>query len=73
MAGPGLKQVIERHRAELLAIPGVNGVAAGRTQDGRSAVLVYGNTKERPAQLPAELEGYPVEFHRTGDFRARGG
>ena len=71
MDGPGLKQVIERHRARLLAIPGVNGVAAGRSGAGRHCVIVYGDLKERPAELPLELEGYPVELRRTGEFRAR--
>ena len=71
MSGPGLKQVIERHKAKLLALSGVNGVAAGMAQAGGPCVVVYGTSKEAPSGLPGELDGYPVEYRRTGEFRAR--
>ncbi len=72
MPEPGLRQVIERHRAALLAIPGVIGVAGGRSADGEPCIVVYGTPENPPAGLPAALEGYPVEFRRSGEFRTGG-
>ncbi len=72
MPEPGLKQVIERRRAALLALPGVIGVAGGRSAAGGPCIVVYGTTKDPPAGLPGALEGYPVEFRRSGEFRVGG-
>jgi hypothetical protein len=76
MPEPALKQVIERHRMKLLAIPGVTGIAGGRTTAGEAGaggpcIVVYGTLSDPPAGLPDALEGYPVEFRRTGAFRAK--
>lgn len=62
--------VLERHRNELMAIPGVTGVAEGRC-DGRPCIKVYvtEKTPEIAGKIPAEIEGFPVSVEETGEFR----
>jgi hypothetical protein len=71
MPASSLREVIERHRESLLAFAGVAGVAAGRDAAGGPCVVVFGAREQPPPGLPASLEGYPVEYRRTGQFRAR--
>lgn len=66
-----IAQVLARHRAELLALPGVNGVGEG-AEAGRPVVLVL-VVRDRPglrAKLPRTLEGYPVRVREVGGVRA---
>jgi hypothetical protein len=69
-----LKQVLERHRGRLLQIEGVIGIAVGMSDDDptRRCIVVYANRDEPPADLPAQLEGHPVEMHTVPGFEARG-
>lgn len=63
---------IERHSAELLAIPGVVGVSEG-VREGRPVlqILVVRRTPELVARLPQSLEGHPVVIVETGVIRSQ--
>jgi hypothetical protein len=62
--------VQDRHTPELIKIPGVLGTATALGADGRPVVRIFA---ERPgiAELPARLEGLPVEVMVTGLVMAR--
>jgi hypothetical protein len=65
-------QVLERHADRLMALPGVVGTAEG-SSGGRPCILVL---VERLApslrrEIPAELDGVPLEIRETGPIRAR--
>jgi hypothetical protein len=63
---------IARHSAELLAVPGVVGLAAGE-RGGHPVlqILVTRRTPELVARLPTTLDGYPVVVVESGEIRAR--
>ncbi len=69
MNGNKLSAVLERHKNELMAIPGVTGVAEGRCS-GRPCIKVYvaGKTPET-GKIPSEVEGFPVRVEETGGFK----
>lgn len=52
-------EAVERHRAEMTRLPNILGLSAGRTDDGRPAVLVHYERDYQPA-LPATIDGLPV-------------
>ena len=56
-----------------MAINGVEGVAIGRDRIGNDALVVYLRDSSVSAQLPSEVEGYPVETVITGSIDAYGG
>ena len=74
MDEPTLKQVLERHRGRLLQLEGVVGIAVGVSGDdpARHCIVVYAQLNEPPAELPTELDGYPVELHKVAGFETRG-
>jgi hypothetical protein len=67
-----VKRVMEAHTAELMAIPGVVGVAIGALPDGKPSiqVLVEKNTREIRNRIPREIEGYRVVIEETGKIKA---
>jgi hypothetical protein len=67
-----LTEVLAAHTPELMKLPGVVGTAEARTKDGRPciSVMVARLTPELRAQLPRELEGWPVRIDETGEIRA---
>jgi hypothetical protein len=69
MTDRNILSVLERHTKELMAIPGVTGVAEGRCQ-GRPCIKVYVTEKAQSGgKIPAEIEGFPVSVEKTGEFR----
>jgi hypothetical protein len=74
MDEPTLKQVLERHRGRLLQLEGVVGIAVGLSGDdpARHCIVVYAQQNEPPADLPTELDGYPVELHKVAGFETQG-
>jgi hypothetical protein len=66
-----IEAVLGRHAGALLAVPGVVGVAQGRS-DGRPCLVVYvvAKTAELTQKIPAVLEGYPVVIEVTGEIQA---
>ncbi len=67
-----IKQVMKAHVEELMANPGVVGVAIGALDDGRPCirVLVVEDNSEIRSKIPTELEGYRVVIDETGEIRA---
>jgi hypothetical protein len=66
-----ITQVMDAHVDELMAIPGVVGVAIGALKDGQPCilVLVVRKTAENRRLIPAEIEGYPVKIEVSGEIR----
>ena len=62
----GIVAVKQRNEARLLAVDGVEGVAVGRDQIGRDAVLVFVRDGSVVSRLPREIEGFPVVVEVTG-------
>jgi len=66
-----LDQLIERHRAQLVAIPTVVGVGSGRTASGPVAVIIWATEGRAAEPLPDRIDRYPVELVVVpGGFRA---
>jgi len=63
-----IKSVMEAHVDDLMAIPGVVGVAIGELKDGTPCiqVLVAEKTRELRRRIPKTLEGHPVDIVVTG-------
>jgi hypothetical protein len=62
--------ILERHRAQLHALPGVLGVALGQTVTGDDAIVVFLSDASAAANVPSEIEGTPVETVVTGPIDA---
>jgi hypothetical protein len=62
--------VLDRHKNELMAIPGVVGGAEGRC-NGNSCIKVYvtEKTSETARKIPSRIEGIPVSVEETGEFK----
>lgn len=69
--GEGIQKAMEAHVKELMAIPGVVGVAIGELEDGRPCilVLVVKKTPENLRLIPAKIEAYPVKIEESGEIR----
>ena len=63
-----VKAVMEAHVDDLMAIPGVVGVAIGELKDGTPCiqVLVVERTRELRRKIPKNLEGHPVDIVVSG-------
>ena len=66
-----VKEVMDAHAAELMAIPGVVGVYTGVLDDGTPCikVMVKKRTPELQQKIPQNLEGVPVVIEETGEIR----
>ena len=67
-----IKDVKEAWEKQLMAMPGVMAVGIGLRKDRREkCIRVYVNRKAsaQAAQIPKEIEGYPVEVEIRGTFR----
>ena len=67
-----INSVLERHADELMATPGVVGVATGLLDDWKTPclqILVTERTPELESTLPRNLEGHPVMIVETGVIR----
>lgn len=65
-----INAVMEAHVEELLALPGVTGVAVGETDEGTPCILILilEESDSIKARLPAEIEGHPVRTLVTGEI-----
>ena len=61
--------IIATQSGALMELPGVHGVAEGRTPDGKPCILLLVDDPAAPG-LPRSIEGFPVVLHRTGPIRA---
>ncbi|MDH3455645.1 MAG: hypothetical protein OER90_02280 [Gemmatimonadota bacterium] len=66
-----IKTVMEAHVDDLMALPGVAGVAIGALDDGTPCikVMVVTQTDELSRRIPDRLEGHPVVIVESGAFR----
>jgi hypothetical protein len=66
-----LREVKRRHSARLLSQPGVCGVAIERDEKGRDVLTVHLDTDDPlvRAQVPDQLEGYPVKVVKDGPYQ----
>ena len=66
-----INAVMTDHTAELMAIPGVTGVAIGQTEDKTPCilVLVVEKSDELVRKIPKTLEGHPVRLLVSGVIR----
>ena len=63
--------MLKRHTPQLLALSGVVGVAEGE-RDGTPCITVFvrEQTSTLLAQIPFELEGWPVVVRESGEIWA---
>lgn len=66
-----LKAVKRKHSADLLRRRGVAGVDIAIDDAGHATLAVHLDTRDPKVRdaLPAELDGYPVEYVYTGPIR----
>ncbi len=63
--------VLREHTDGLMALPGVVGTAQGECAGQPCIrVLVVQQTDELSAQIPSDIEGYPVAIDVTGEIKA---
>ena len=63
--------VLQDHSSELMALPGVVGVAVSELDDHTPCiwVMVKEQTSELEKRIPKSLEGHPVIIHLSGEIR----
>ncbi len=66
-----INTVMEAHVNDLMAIPGVTGVAIGEMEDKTPCilVLVVEETDEINRRIPKTLEGHPVRIFESGEIK----
>jgi hypothetical protein len=67
-----IEDTLEQHQERLMSIPGVVGVGIGE-RAGRPVMLVMTDrpvAELRESDLPATLEGFPVEVEVVGEIHA---
>lgn len=66
-----IREVKHRHSARLLSQPGVSGVGIEKDDAGEYVLAVHldSDNPEGGKELPAEIEGVPVKYVRSGPFR----
>jgi hypothetical protein len=70
MGSKSIKEVKDLWEKRLMAIPGVMGIGISLTKDRQEkCIKVYVERKSSAAQIPNQIEGYPVEVERRGTFR----
>ena len=71
MTNVNIKEVLKRHTDKLMAVPGVVGIAEGRTK-GKQCIRIFviDSSSESLKLLPDNLEGYSVIIEESGEFRA---
>ena len=66
-----IEEVLSEYTDELMAIPGVVGIAQGLSDDKPCIkVFVIEKTLELDQKIPRVLEGYPVVIEETGGIQA---
>ena len=73
MSNGEIREVLKRHIDELMAVPGVVGVAEGKFR-GKPCIKVFvrGKTHALLRQIPKTLEGFLIQIEEGGEFRALG-
>jgi hypothetical protein len=66
-----IHEIRDKYESEIMAIPGVTGIGIGdHDRKPGLAIKVYVDrlTPELKTRIPTELEGYPVNTEKTGQF-----
>ncbi|MEP6911361.1 MAG: hypothetical protein ABI923_01320 [bacterium] len=65
-----IREVKRRHSARLLSQPGVSGVGIEKNEKGEYCLAVHldADKTNGDKKLPAEIEGVPVKYVRSGPF-----
>jgi len=68
-----IKEVLKRHADKLMAVPGVVGIAEGKSH-GKPCIRVFvvDSNCEALKLLQENLEGYLLNIEKSGEFRALG-
>ncbi len=71
MSEQSISELLKAHSNEWMNIPGVVGVGEGLHQ-GKPCILVLvkKKSKQLSAQIPKQLESYPVVIQETGEVKA---
>jgi len=71
MTNVKIREVLKRHTDELMAVPGVVGVAEGESK-GKPCIRVFvvDRNSELLKHLPENLKGYLLKIEESGEFRA---
>ena len=66
-----VRSVKQRHSAQLLQRPGVQGVGVEKDEQGQYVLAVHLNADAQAdaSQIPSEIDGVPVRLHTGGPFR----
>jgi hypothetical protein len=64
--------VLDRHRHDLMAMPGVTAVGIGLMQDGQTVGIHIYQRKGSASVRPQPIEGVPVRVIKAGPFQANG-
>ena len=73
MSNVKIREVLKRHTDELMAVPGVVGIAEGESH-GKPCIRVFvvDSHSEALKHLPENIEGYLLNIEESGEFRALG-
>jgi hypothetical protein len=73
MSSVKIREVLKRHTDELMAVPGVVGVAEGKCL-GKPCIKVFvmNKTRELLRQIPQTIEGFLLQIEESGEFQALG-
>lgn len=66
----GARAAVRNHDRELLAVDGIEGVAAGQDRSGNDAIVVYVRQESVGERVPKTIEGFPVEVVVSGPITA---
>jgi hypothetical protein len=66
-----VREVKNKHSAQLLSLPGVSGVGISKAENGELVLTLHldADDPEREALLPKEIEGVPVQIVHSGPFQ----
>lgn len=66
-----INAVMQAHTAEIMAIPGVTGLAISELEDKTPCiwVLVIEESEELARKIPDSLEGHPVKIVVSGEIK----
>lgn len=75
MVKKDINDVLQAHTAEIMAIPGVTGLAISELEDKTPCiwVMVLESSEELDRKIPDSLEGHPVKVVVSGEIRPMGG
>lgn len=69
-------EALNKHRNEIMAIPGVQGIGVGRGSDyggaDRPCLVIYLDESADESQIPEKIASFPVYTIKTEGFSTKG-